>query len=136
MDVTGDGILDLVQALCYNSSNLRGIYTNDGDYTDTINYPDVLTNITSATGEGIEVKYLTSPLYKNANNNLLNPNLAQVLNTVRHIIRDDGLGNLATTTYSYDGGEYFFESLTKRRFAGFATTTVTDPDGNVTKTWA
>ena len=111
------------------------MYVNDGDFTDTINYPDVLSKITSATGESTEVKYLTSPLYKDAGNNLLNPNLPQVLNTVRYLVRNDGFGNRATTTYQYDGGEYFFESATKRRFAGFATTTVTDPEGNLTKTF-
>ena len=92
MDVTGDGVLDLVQSAC-RSSNLKGIYPNDGDFTDSINYPDTLTGITSATGEQIEVKYLTSPLYKDGNNALYNPNLPLVINTVHHIVRNDGFGN-------------------------------------------
>jgi Insecticide toxin TcdB middle/N-terminal region/FG-GAP-like repeat len=133
-DVTGDGILDLVKAVC-DDEDVKGVYLNDGDFSDTINYPDSLTNITTATGEGVEVKYLTSPLYKDGSGNLLNPELPLVLNTVRHIIRDDGSGNLATTTYEYGGGEYFFEDSLHRRFAGFATTTVTDPDANYTKTY-
>jgi hypothetical protein len=97
MDVTGDGIPDLVQSVCNagGGNHTKGIYVNDGDFSDSINYPDTLTGITSATGEEIEVKYLTTPLYKNQNNALYNPNLPLVLNTARNIVRDDGFGNIS-----------------------------------------
>lgn len=137
MDVTGDGVLDMVQGVCDagGGHSLRAIYSNNGGYSDTINYPDALTNITSATGEGVEVKYQTSPLYKNGSGALLNPFMFLVTNTVHNIIRDDGLGTLATTTYDYYGGKYYFADSHDRKFAGFATTTATDPAGNVTATY-
>jgi RHS repeat-associated protein len=134
MDVTGDGILDLAQALCDIPSQ-RGLYPNDGDFSDTINYPDTLTAITSPTGQATEVKYLTTPLYKNQSNELYNPHLPLVMNTVQYIATNDGFGNRATTTYSYSNGEYYFDTPLKRRFAGFASTTRTDTDGTVTKTF-
>ena len=135
-DMTGDGIPDVMQALCNgNATFVRGIYINDGDFSDTINYPDTLTSVTSAAGEEAEIKYLTTPLYKDGNNALYNPNLPLVLNTVRHIVRDDGFGNLSTTTYSYSNGEYYFADPRNKKFAGFATTTKTDPAGTVTKTY-
>jgi RHS repeat-associated protein len=137
MDVTGDGVLDLVQAVCNagGGNHTKGIYLNDGDFSDTINYPDTLTSVTSATGEETEVKYLTTPLYKDENDALYNPNLPLVINTVRHIVRDDGFGNRATTTYSYSNGEYYFADPRNRKFAGFASTTKTDPAGTITKTY-
>ena len=133
-DMTGDGVLDLVRSVC-DSSNLKGVYPNDGDFSDTINHPDTLTSITSATGEQTEIKYLTTPLYKDENNALYNPNLPLVINTVRHIVKNDGFGNRATTTYSYSNGEYYFADPLHRKFAGFASTTKTDPAGTITKTY-
>ena len=124
-DMTGDGVLDLVRSVC-DSSNLKGVYLNDGDFSDTINHPDTLTSITSATGEQTEVKYLTTPLYKDENNALYNPNLPLIINTVRHIVKNDGFGNRATTTYSYSNGEYYFSDPRNSKFAGFASTTRTD----------
>ena len=81
-DVTGDGILDLVELLC-DSNTVKNIYTNTGAYSSSVNHPDLLSNITSAIGEQTEVSYLTTPLYKDENNALYNPNLPLVINTVR-----------------------------------------------------
>jgi YD repeat-containing protein len=137
-DVTGDGILDLVEALDDGNppnDEHKNVYPNTAYGSVDTNYPDYLTGITTAQGEEVSVKYLASPLYKDGSGDLYNPHLPLVLNTVHQIIRKDGFGNVATTTYSYSNGEYFFESPHKRRFAGFASTTKTDIEGNVTKSF-
>ena len=137
-DVTGDGIVDLVEALNDGVApqyKYKGVYPNSGSLSSNTNYPDYLTNIATALGEEVEVKYLASPLYKDENDDLYNPHLPLVINTVQQIVRDDGFGNRATTTYSYRGGEYFFDNLLQRKFAGFASTTRTDATGGVTATY-
>ena len=78
--------------LC-DSNTVKNVYTNTGAYSSSVNHPDLLSNITSATGEQTEVSYLTTPLYKDENNALYNPNLPLVINTVRHIRKNDGFGN-------------------------------------------
>lgn len=133
-DLTGDGVLDLVQAVC-DTTTIKKVFLNDGDYVDTVNYPDTLTRITSATGEVTDVKYLTTPLYTDENDALYNPNLPLVINTVREVISNNGFGTYATTTYSYSNGEYYFADPRHRKFAGFASTTKTDSAGNVIKTY-
>lgn len=131
MDINGDGIQDLLEGYLSGGATRRNVYINSGNFSDTINYPDSLTSITSPLGGKVEVKYLTTPLYKSSGS-IDNPRLPLTINTVRYIVRNDGFGNLATTTYSYGNGSYYFLDPRTRKFAGFATTTVTDPTGNVT----
>ena len=45
------------------------------------------------------------------------------------------LGNLASSTYQYSGGTYYYDSPIDHQLAGFSVVTETDPAGNVTKTY-
>src|SRR5262249_34561132 len=60
------------------------------------------------------------------------PSLPLIINTVASVIADDGFGNTASTSYTYNGGRFYYNGPYARRFAGFATTTATDAAGNVT----
>ncbi len=55
-----------------------------------------------------------------------------VLQTVDTITTNDSLQAPSTTTYKYEGGEYFYNSPHDRKFAGFSKVITTDAGGNVT----
>ena len=97
--------------------------------------PDLLSQITYSQGGSSSFTYKGTPQYKHGNNHLLNPKLPLILQTVSSTTTNDGSGNLATTTYSYSGGTYYYNSATDRKFAGFQKVVTTDPAGNVTDTF-
>lgn len=139
IDPNGDGVLDIVYGYTEHdgSPNDRKIYLNGGgaNATKATNNPDLLNKVTNSRGLITNVSYLPTTLYKDGSDNILNPELPLVLDTVQYISVSDSLGPTGTTTYEYGGGAYYHASSTERRFAGFATTTITDPVGNVIKTF-
>ncbi len=60
-------------------------------------------------------------------------NLPFIIDTVQTLTTDDGFGNTSTTTYTYEGGKYYYNNAFDRKFSGFAKITKTDSVGNVTK---
>lgn len=126
-DVNGDGLVDFLRGDNVTPT-VKKVYLHDGVV------PDLLTNITSHTSATSAVTYQSSALYRNGST-LLNPNLPLSVQTVKQIVTNDGRGTQATTTYSYEGGYFYFNNSYDRKFAGFGKVTETDAGGNVTKTF-
>ena len=114
-DVDGDGLTDMVKSESVSAGSDNGVYLNDAEPADH------LTNIDLGSGASIIVDYAAA-------DHATNPDLPYVVQTVSSITKDDGLGNSVTTTYDYAGGEHYFESLERQRFAGFETITETIDD--------
>src|SRR3989344_5464884 len=127
-DVNGDGLVDFLRGYDHLGANIRRVKLHDGVV------PDLLTNITSHTSATTAVTYQSSALYKNGST-LLNPSLPFTVQTAKQIVTNDGRGTLSTTTYSYEGGSYYYNTPYDRKFAGFGKITETDNGGNVTKTF-
>ena len=124
-DVNGDGLSDVVRS----DSGVRRVYLKNGTRSD------LLSRISNPRGGSTEISYLASPLYK-ANGRTANPKLPFVLITAQTVAQNPGFGGtMATTTYSYVGGEYYGASNSDRQFAGFASSTRTDTAGNIVRTY-
>jgi len=131
VDINSDGIIDIVKA--EDPSNFdNSDTTTDGVYLGNGAVPDLLKKITLNTGGVITVGYKPSTEYDDSGGNFINPSLPFALQTAETVTTNDGFGVVGTTTNAYGGGEYYYEEPFIRKFAGFATTTATDPLGNVT----
>ena len=124
-DINGDGLVDFF----YNFGSSVDAYIHNGVV------PDLLSTITYSAGGSTNVTYQMSAQYKDGSNYLLNPNLPFNVMTVKTLTDNDGRGFSATTTYSYEGGKYYYGGPFDRRFAGFARIKKTDSAGNVTTTF-
>ncbi|MEN6537886.1 MAG: SpvB/TcaC N-terminal domain-containing protein [Bryobacteraceae bacterium] len=124
-DFTGDGIADVM----YKETSMDA----GQDYNNYLR-SDVLSNITTSQGGSEDITYNGSPQYKESGA-FLNPQLPINLLTVKTITSDDGLGNQQSYTYTYKDGTYYFSTSVDRKFAGFGQISVTDAQGNVTKTY-
>ncbi|KKT21281.1 MAG: YD repeat protein, partial [Parcubacteria group bacterium GW2011_GWE1_43_8] len=120
-DVNADGLVDIAK--------LEG---NVQTYLKTGEVADLLERVTYPEGGNSEVIYKASTQYRlNPNDwNILNPNLPFIVQTVSQIVNNDGFGGNATTTYIYEGGDYYYGSPFDRKFAGFGKITKTDAVGN------
>jgi len=119
-DINADGLVDLA--------------TTTAVYINNARRADLLTRITNSFGGKTDITYKPSPLYRNPEN--LNPRLPFILYTVNKLDTTDGLGATTTSmTYEYGGGINYFNNFLDRKFAGFATTTVTNAAGFITKTF-
>lgn len=125
MDANGDGLNDIIQSKDAN----RKAYIHDGKVAD------LLVGVRDSKGASTTITYKASPQYTDGSGNLLNPRLQLTLQLVDTVTTEDPLGEGSSVSYTYGGGRYHFESSFKREFAGFATTTKTDADGFVTKTY-
>lgn len=122
LDLNGDAVFDL-------SMGASGTWRFDGAKVD------LLERVALPEGGSLGVSYKQTPLYTGADGmTLLNSALPLNLDTVSTLTEEDGRGGVAVTSYTYGGGVYATESI-PHRFAGFATTTVTDPLGNKTATY-
>ena len=120
-DVNGDGLVDIL--------NNSTVYINDGEKADLLNY------IKTNKGAEINIYHKGSAEYLDGSNNILNPDLPFSLQTVYQIVRDDGLGNVATTTYEYEEGDYYYSDEYDRKLAGFGKIVKTNDLGYVTNTY-
>lgn len=124
-DTNGDGLIDLLE----NKAGIgNDVFINNTEKTD------VLTRITYPQGGNTSFAYKAAAEYKNGSTPL-NPLIPFTVDTVSSVTLDDGLGGIATTTYSYEGGNYYVASSTDRRLGGFQKITKTDPAGNKTLTY-
>jgi hypothetical protein len=123
-DANGDGMDDLTWNIQGGTNNTR---------LNNSKKVDLLSSVSFNTGATTNVSYKTSALY--ATSTPLNPQLPQNYDTVEKIVTADGLGNYATSTYTYEGGDYYFASSTDRHPAGFAIITKTDPASTTMKTF-
>jgi len=128
-DVNGDGLPDILERYA-DGVSVHAVYISD--YVKT----DLLKRVTTHTGGTVTINYTTTVLTTESGSSALgNPLLPLNLTVVETLVRDDGFGTVGTTTYAYRGGEYYWRTPYDRKFAGFATTTNTDPLGNVTQTF-
>lgn len=127
VDVNGDGLLDFVRASYSNSNNnYNEVYINKS------NKPNLLTNIKTSEGATTTISYNSSTAYKKGSDPA-NPKLPMVMEVVDTITTNDGFGNIISTSFLYEGGEYYFNNPFDRKFAGFSKVTKTDSAGNKTE---
>ncbi len=132
IDANGDGLPDVINQGFDGSGNVT---VNNAYFNNTTDPSDLLTSITLPMGGVTTVAYKMSAEYKNGSSNLLSPALPLNIPTVYQISVNDNNGNTGTTTYSYQGGTYFFNGNTDRKFAGFNKVVETDPVRNTTTTY-
>ncbi|MCC7522577.1 VCBS repeat-containing protein [Candidatus Uhrbacteria bacterium] len=126
-DVDGDGMPDMIRSLI-SSPYVYEAWIDNGKANS------LLSRITYPQGGNVSFVYKRAAQFRNENGGIANRAHVSIP-TVSNIVVSDGLGNIATTTYAYNGGMYSYNNPFDSRFAGFASTTVVDPHGNVTKTF-
>ncbi len=124
-DINGDGVVDFVQMHAGSSFVEQKIFTGNGEL------PDFPQSIRDAKGK------ITRVLFKGSSEYLVsgapaNPDLPFNLQTVVESAVLDDFNSVATTTYAYSAGDYYFSTSTDRRFAGFGKIVETDPFGDYT----
>lgn len=124
-DANGDSVTDLVQLLVVGSDVRQIIYTGDGEL------PDLPQSIRDANGETTRVLFKGSSEYL-VSGSPASPDLPFNLQTVAENAVLDDFNGVATTSYAYSRGDYYFATSTDRRFAGFGKITETDPFGDYT----
>ena len=131
-DINGDNLPDILLSIRYmtgQEDNIKKVYIADKSKAD------LLFQINHNKGSITKINYKASSEYLDSSDNLLNPDLPMVLQTVENIAVDDGLGNISTTTYEYQDGDYYYNHEYDKRYAGFGIITTTDGAGNKTKTY-
>jgi hypothetical protein len=119
-DLNGDGMVDLIRS---------GYFA----LTNTGSKPDLLIGIQSNTGVNTTISYLSSSKYFDTANNLLNPKLPYIIQTVHDVTVNDGAGNISHTSYTYEGGKISYPNPRDRRFAGFHIVTAREDNHRVVK---
>jgi YD repeat-containing protein len=120
-DINADGLID--------SLSQSG---NAGEVTANIAQgmvPDYLIGVMHSSGATTDITYKPSTHYKDTNGDLLNPNLPMIVQTAHQITTNDNNGMVATITYEYADGYYYYQDAFDRRFAGFGRVTATDALG-------
>jgi RHS repeat-associated protein len=126
-----------------NADGAPDIYVSNGGSVPSTNIfinknsnqIDLLSTVTLPYGGTISVSYKPSTQYRDDAGHLLNPKLPLLVQTVEKIATDDNNGNVATTTYSYADGSYYYNGPFDHKFAGFGSITETDAAGNVSKSY-
>ena len=87
-------------------------------------------------GGSTSYTYQATSEYTNEAGELLNADLPSTYNTLRSMTSDNGLGEVATTTYEYADGSFYYADQYDRRFAGFGNITTTNALGETTTTYS
>lgn len=124
IDVNNDGMEDIMHAWDDH---------NNDTYINNSKKVDLLTTIGHTGGATSTVIYKSAGLYTDGGT-LLNPHVRQNYDTVEQIAINAGLGMNATTTFIYEGGDYYYAGPYDRHPVGFKKITKTDSAGNTTKT--
>ncbi len=132
-DLNGDGMIDIIQGM-NDSSFIPGIYKyhvwlNQG------NIPDMLVGIDNNRGGQTTLEYKNSPLYRDTNGNLENPNLHLPKMTLNKVTYSNDFGDDYIAQYNYEDGEHIYEDSFHNEFGGFHVITKTDNLGIVEKTY-
>ncbi len=133
-DFNGDGLVDFVRDKS-GYSYIPGEPSPVEFFQNDPENPDLLSDIQYSLGLAVQIGYKSSGIFTDSSNNLLNPALPYLLQTVSQITYNDGLDNEWAETYEYADGEYCFEDYLNRKLSGFGKVTKTDGLGNVTKTY-
>ena len=113
---------------------IRGQQPLWGWANNNSNRADILTSITYPQGGSSTIAYKAAADYLNGSSGPANVAPYPVY-VVSKVTTNDGFGNLASSTYQYSGGTYYYDSPIDHQLAGFSVVTETDPAGNVTKTY-
>src|SRR3989344_78036 len=123
-DATGDGLDDIINFNWVNSGFENWMLENVGQQANlllTTNFPE---------GANYTFGYKATSKYRDVNGNLLNPDFPATYNTLNSLAVNDGLGNVATTTYEYFNGSFYYNNIYDKQVAGFGKVTVIDSAGN------
>ena len=115
-DINGDGFIDIMQNRDSDSiygDDVKKVFINTGNKL-------LLETVNSSQGARIDLTYKRSNQYRDVSGDLLSPSLPYALETVEGITIDDGFDNDISTTYSYEGGERYYDGAYESRYAGFA----------------
>jgi RHS repeat-associated protein len=135
IDVNNDGLADFVDTqdvsdddgvIPNNVENKPRVYLNKGKASD------YLSRVTLSEGGSLAFNYQVKSI---GGPNSNSPYYPQSLYVVKDIVGQDGLGSIATTSYAYYDGQYYYHPDPFKQFAGFARVEKIDPVGNVTKTY-
>ncbi|MFH1661892.1 MAG: FG-GAP-like repeat-containing protein [Candidatus Falkowbacteria bacterium] len=126
-DINGDGLVDILRS---QSGTVVDVV-----YIANDNKSDLLNNIEDKNNSISNIYYKGSAEYYDDSDNLLNPDLPFSLQTAYQIAVDDGLGNIATTTYEYEDGDYYYADEFDRKLAGFGKIKKTNGLSYVTNTY-
>ena len=132
-DVNGDGLPDVIKSRdafdeCICAKSDRRVWLKDGVKAD------FLTNITNETGGTVTVAYDRTS--KSVSGVKLNPSLQIGFDVVKTITNDPGFGGaVATTTYEFMDGRYYYAGPHDRQFAGYASTTRSNSLGHTVRTF-
>ncbi len=127
-DVNGDGGVEMIMAEDVAGSATTVTYFNASKRTD------LLVKVQTALGETRTISYST-PQQQFSGGSLENPKFPFILPITSSVTSNDGFGVVATTTYTYEGGAFYFNTPLDRKIAGFSTVTETDPLGSITKSF-
>jgi RHS repeat-associated protein len=128
IDINADGLVDIARGM---ESEPQGTY-----YFATGKPADLLEIVTYPTGGTTTATYKSSARYRSSLNELLNPNLPIVVQTVKQLSTVDPVTGISNTeTYTYEGGRYYYANAFDRKFAGFAKISLVDGSGNKTVTF-
>ncbi len=124
VDIDGDGFTDeLMKNGITTTSHLSGT-----------RLADALSRATNDKGGSTSATYRATPQYKNGTTNL-NAGLSITLQTVRSLTFSPLVGTSTIQTFSYEGGQYYYNGPFDRHITGFATTTKTNDLGHSVRTF-
>ena len=131
-DINGDGVTDLYKGFYqYNSPNPYVSKAWIGQAT----IPDMLIRVDNNKGSQFELEYKNSPLYRDSNGDLENPNLYLPKMTVERVTYHNDFNTDYIVDYLYEDGEHIWEDSFHNDFAGFHVVTKTDNMGLIEKTY-
>ena len=120
----GDGLPHLIQGWTDSEDNSHyGAWANNNSYR-----ADILTSITYPQGGSSTIAYEAAADYLDGLSGPANVAPYPVY-VVSKVTTNDGFGNLASSTYQYSGGTYYYDSPIDHQLAGFSVVTETDPGG-------
>ncbi len=128
-DMNSDGVVDIfsVQFSLEDDTFSRKLYLNNREVFDVIG------QINYKEGGHTMVNYQNSPEYKDSAGSMLNPSSAVAFYTVKDITHTDGLGGVpVSTSFAYEGADYYYANQFDRKPSGFNKVITTDAEGNKT----
>jgi RHS repeat-associated protein len=119
-----------------NADGLVDFYGKDFVRLNKGTIPDKLTTITDSKGVQTSVTYKQSSQYRDGSENILNPKLPFIVQTVEKIITTEPVSGLQSTiSHTYAGGSFYYGGPFDRKFAGFGKVTTNENNQSVTTTY-
>lgn len=129
VDVNGDGLPDTLRSFSGYSLDGNRIKLNKGEVAD------LLKSTTNPLGGKLTFAYKGSPEYKDESNDIGNPALPYLLQTINQIGYNDTINTTASTTYTYLGADLYYGDPFDTKIGGFNQIHELGPTGFVTDTF-